>query len=61
MEKQNKIIPLIIISSINEPFNEAEINPKGTPKINPRLTAIRATDKEVCPPIIIIEKISLPK
>ena len=53
--------PLIIISSINEPRHEAEINPRGTPKISPRLTAIRATDKEVCPPIIIIEKISLPK
>ena len=53
--------PLIIISSNNEPRHEAEIKPKGTPKNNPRPTAIKATDKEVCPPIIIIEKISLPK
>ena len=53
--------PLMIISSKNEPRHEAEIKPKGTPKNNPRPTAIKATDKEVCPPIIIIEKISLPK
>ena len=53
--------PRMIMSSNNEPRHEAEIKPKGTPKNIPRHTAIKATDKEVFHPIIIIEKISLPK